>query len=83
MSKKIEPSQHKSRLKKLEQERMNSIWHRIKECATRGDKEQLVSESNGYLYTFGFCLRPWKGWKSYEENLNELYIGEVKQGETK
>jgi len=78
MTKKLHPSQHKARINKLAQEAQNSIWYRIKGCLTRQKKEELVMESNSLLYIFGSRIRPWKGWKSYEENMNELYIGETK-----
>ena len=77
MTKKLNPSEHKARIKKLEQEAQNSIWHRLKLCETREEKEELVRESNNLLYVFGGFLRAWKGWKSYEENMNEMYLGSI------
>ncbi len=78
MTKKLDPSEHKARIKRLEQEAQNSIWHRIKQLNTREEKVEMIKEGNPLLYVFGEYRRAWKGWKSYEENLNELYIGEPK-----
>ena len=87
MTKKKPLEQHKHKMFKLEQERINSVWFRIRECLTRQKKEELVLETNPMLYIFGDRLRPWKPYLSYEDNMRFRYLVEeqteapIKQGE--
>ena len=78
MTKKLEPSEHKVRIKRFEEEAKNSVWHRIKELETREAKVELVQSTNPLLYVFGGFLMVWKGYEDYETNLNRLNIGKIK-----
>ena len=69
-------SEHKTKVKKLEQEALNSIWNRIKLCKTRAEKDELVQSTNPLLKALGDTLIPYKPYLTYAENLNALYIGE-------
>jgi hypothetical protein len=75
MTKKKPIEEHKYFKQRLEAERQNSIWHRIKLCETREEKEDLVRECNGLGYMFGWHLRAWKGWMDYQDNMRWQYIG--------
>lgn len=75
MTKKKEPKDFKVRLIKLDEERKNSIWYRLKDCKTREEKEQLVQESHELMYIFGFYRRAWKGYLSYEDNMRFRFLG--------
>jgi len=79
MTKKLHPSQHKAKINKLAQEAQNSIWYRIKQLQTREEKIEMIKEGNPLLYVFGEYQRVWKDWMSYEDNMNELYIGEPRK----
>lgn len=74
MTKRKPLSEHKHRIIKLDEERKNSIWHRLKDCTTREQKEALVQESNELLYIFGFYRRAWKGWLNYPDNMRWQYL---------
>lgn len=78
MTKRKPVEEHKARIVKLEQERQNSIWHRIKDMQTREEKVDLVQTTNPMLYVFGGFLSVWKGYEDYETNMNRLYIGKTK-----
>jgi hypothetical protein len=76
MTKKKPIEEHKYFKNRLEAERQNSIWHRIKQCTTREQKEALVEESNELGYIFGHYRRAWKGWLDYQDNMRWQYIGQ-------
>ena len=42
----------------------------------REEKEKLVLEANELGYVFGWYLRVYKGWMSYEDNMRWQYIGQ-------
>jgi hypothetical protein len=78
MTKKKPVAEHKTRIAKLDQERVNSVWHRIKELETREAKVELVQSTNPLLYVFGGFLMVWKEYEDYQTNMNRLYLGKIK-----
>jgi hypothetical protein len=78
MTKKLKPSEHKVKLKRIEEEAKNSVWNRIKELETRKEKVELVQSTNPLLYVFGGFLMVWKEYEDYQTNMNRLYLGKIK-----
>ena len=65
-------SEHKTKVKKLEEEAQNSIWYRIKLCKTKAEKDELVQSANPFLKILGDTLVPYKAYLTYAENLEAL-----------
>jgi hypothetical protein len=78
MTKKKPVEEHKTRVKRFEEEAKNSVWHRIKELETREAKVELVQTTNPLLYVFGGFLMVWKEYEDYQTNMNRLYLGKIK-----
>jgi hypothetical protein len=78
MTKKKPVEEHKTRIKRIEEEAKNSVWHRIKELETRKEKVELVQSTNPLLYVFGGFLMVWKEYEDYQTNMNRLYLGKIK-----
>ena len=72
MTKKKRPTGNNTKLKKLEQEALNSIWNRIKLCKTKAEKDELVQSANPLLKALGDTLIPYKPYLTYAENLEAL-----------
>lgn len=69
--------QQRNRANLIEQRNQNSLTHLLKDKdLTLEQKQFLVQERNPYLHIFGDRLVA-QGGKSYEEYINNLYLGET------
>ena len=63
---------HSTRISMIQKELENSIVHKLKLAKTIKEKREVILSTNPWHYSFGQKRRAWKGYLTYEENMEEI-----------